>query len=67
MRRLFNYSSFVILIIIFILPLKVGSKQNDIIQHQNTILTNCNIISCTGSSLMKNMTINIAGNKIKEI
>ena len=29
MRRLFNYSSFVILIIIFILPLKVGSKKND--------------------------------------
>ena len=67
MLRLFNYSSFLILIVIFVLPLKAISKQNEIIQNQNTILTNCNIISCTGSKLMKNMTITIAGNKITEI
>ena len=67
MPRLLNLSSFLILIVIFVFPLKAISKQNEIIQHQNTILTNCNIISCTGSKLMKNMTITIAGNKITEI
>ena len=67
MLRLFNYSSFLILIVIFVFPLKAISRQNEIIQNQNTILTNCNIISCTGSKLMKNMTITIAGNKITEI
>ena len=67
MPRLLNYSSFLIIIVIFVFPLKAISKQNEIIQHQNTILTNCNIISCTGSKLMKNMTITIAGNKITEI
>ena len=67
MLRLFNYSSFLILIVIFVFPLKAISRQNEIIQNQNTILTNCNIINCTGSKLMKNMTITIAGNKITEI
>ena len=43
MFRLFNYSSFLILIVIFVFPLKAISKQNEIIQNQNTILTNCNI------------------------
>ncbi len=34
---------------------------------QKTILTNCNIIDCTGAKLQKNMTVILEGNKIQEI
>ena len=34
---------------------------------QTTILTNCNVIDCTGASLQQNMTVTIIGNKISEI
>jgi len=32
-----------------------------------TVLTNCNVIDCTGSKPMKNMTVIITGNKITDI
>jgi imidazolonepropionase-like amidohydrolase len=32
-----------------------------------TVLTNCNVIDCTGSPVQKNMTIIITGNRITEI
>ena len=34
---------------------------------QTTILTNCNVIDCTGADLQKNMTVTIIDNKITEI
>ncbi|WP_299535405.1 amidohydrolase family protein [Ulvibacterium sp.] len=34
---------------------------------QKTVLTNCNIIDCTGAKLQKNMTMILEGNKIQEI
>ena len=32
-----------------------------------TVLTNCNVIDCTGAKPMKNMTVVITGNKITDI
>ena len=52
-----------ILNIIFIFSTLISTALN----AQTTILTNCNVIDCTGASLQKNMTVTIIGNKISEI
>ena len=52
-----------ILNIILIFSTLISTDSN----AQTTILTNCNVIDCTGASLQQNMTVTIIGNKISEI
>ncbi len=36
-------------------------------QETRTVLTNCNVIDCTGNPMMEDMTVVIAGNRIAEV
>jgi len=36
-------------------------------QETRTVLTNCNVIDCTGNPMMKDMTVVITGNRITEV
>ena len=62
-----KYSHLLTLVFFTIFPLRIEAEANSLNQHSKTVLTNCNIISCSGSKLMKNMTLTIIGNKISEI
>lgn len=55
---------YVFLFSLFLFPTKAYlMNPNDI----KTILTNCNIIDCTGKDIMKNMTVTLSGNIIESI
>ena len=55
---------YVFLFSLFLFPTKAFlMNPNDI----KTILTNCNIIDCTGKGIMKNMTVTLSGNIIESI
>ena len=62
-----KYSHLLTFLFFTIFTLRIEAEANSLIQHSKTVLTNCNIISCSGSKLMKNMTLTIIGNKISEI
>ena len=62
-----RYLHFLPIVFFSFFPLKIDAEINNLKQHSITVLTNCNIISCTGSNMMKNMTLTIIGNKISEI
>ncbi len=47
------------------LPLTANPKEQS--SPLKTVLTNCNVIDCTGKEPMKNMTVIIIGNRIAEI
>ena len=54
----------VFLVALFLLPRQVQSQSADL---PKIILTNCNVIDCTGSAPMENMTVEITGNTITSI
>ncbi len=60
LSRLF---SLVILVIANLFPVSSQSQDNPI----KTVLTNCNVIDCTGSPVKENMTVIITGNEISSI
>ena len=53
-----------ILVTAFILP---GYAQSQSAGNLKTVLTNCNVIDCTGSPVQENMTVIIEGNEITSI
>ncbi|MDP7608555.1 MAG: amidohydrolase family protein [Candidatus Marinimicrobia bacterium] len=67
MSPLRKYSHLITIVIFTIFPLRTEAGANSLNKQIKTVLTNCNIISCSGSKLMKNMTITIKGNRISEI
>ncbi len=56
------YVSIFVLMLLF--PGQVYSQS---IGEPRTVLTNCNVIDCTGNPMMEGMTVVITGNKITEI
>ena len=59
-----RYIKYGFLSFFFLIPTKAYLENlNDI----KTILTNCNIIDCAGSPIMKNMTVTLSGNIIESI
>ena len=67
MSPLRKYSHLITIVIFTIFPLRTEAGANSLNKQIKTVLTNCNIISCSGSKLMKNMTITIIGNRITKI
>ena len=53
-----------ILVLMFLFPGQVYSQNTGDVK---TVLTNCNVIDCTGKPVMENMTVIISGNRISEI
>ena len=62
--KIFMKSYFSIFVVMFLFPGQVYSQNTDEIR---TILTNCNVIDCTGNPIMEDMTIVITGNRITEM
>ncbi len=62
--KIFMKSYFSIFVVMFLFPGQVYSQNTGEIR---TILTNCNVIDCTGNPIMEDMTIVITGNRITEI
>ncbi|WP_027078823.1 amidohydrolase family protein [Maribacter antarcticus] len=61
--QIINRTTVVIAVLFFtLLPGKIVAQE-----LQKTVLTNCNIIDCTGAELQKDMTVILNGNKISEI
>ena len=56
--------TFIILVTAFLFPGQVRSQGADDFQ---TVLTNCNVIDCTGKPVKENMTVIITGNEITSI
>ena len=54
----------VILVAAFLFPGQMYSQDAD---DFKTVLTNCNVIDCTGDPMMEDMTVVITGNRITEI
>ena len=62
--KIFMKSYFSIFVVMFLFPGQVYSQNTGEIR---TILTNCNVIDCTGNPIMEDMTIVITGNRITEM
>ncbi len=57
-------SCFIILAGIFAIPWPTFAQETS---EAKTVLTNCNVIDCTGNPMMKDMTVVITGNRISEV
>ena len=62
--KIFMKLYFSIFVLMFLFPGRVYSQNTGEIR---TILTNCNVIDCTGRPVMEDMTVIISGNRISEM
>ncbi len=67
MKRIKILTLSVVVMSFLTLSLLFAANQKEQSSPLKTVLTNCNVIDCTGKEPMKNMTVIIIGNSIAEI